>query len=171
MLTSLRRWRTAAAMLRHAALPVAAASALGGCYVQSPLTSLPTPGTEIVVELNDEGRVGMASQVGPSVTSIEGLLDSASTDSAFTLRVSGVSIINGAFAKWAGEPVTVRPAFVQSLAERRLSKGRTAVLAGGLAVAATVFVATRGLGVLGGGGSPAPSPGGGGTSNGRWVHP
>ncbi len=170
MPTRFRVTPTAVRMLRRAAL-AAAASVLGGCYVQTPLTSLPAPGTQIVAVLNDAGRVGMASQVGPSITSIEGLLDSASTDTAYTVHVLYVSFIDGTSAKWAGEPVTLRPSFVGSLYERHLAKGRTAVLVGGVAAAFGVFVFTRGLGVLGGG-SDNTTPGGGNTnSNSQWVHP
>jgi hypothetical protein len=170
MLTRSRSLRIAAAMVRRAAM-AAAVSALGGCYARTPLTSLPTPGMGVVAELNDAGRVGMAAQVGPFVTSIEGMLDSVRTDSTFTVDVMYVSFIDGTVARWSGEPVTLRPGFVGTLYERHLSKGRTAVLAGGLVVAATVFVLTRGLGVLGGGGSESPSPGQNGNSNSRWVHP
>ncbi|HVO34832.1 MAG TPA: hypothetical protein VMT21_04655 [Gemmatimonadales bacterium] len=170
MLTSPGRFGAVAVMVRRAAL-AAAASALGGCYAQTPLTSLPAPGTDVVVELNDAGRVAMAAQVGPSVTSIEGVLDSTSLDSAFTLSVTSVSVITGAVARWSGEPVKLRPAFVQTMYERRLSKGRTAVFAAGLAVGATVFVVTHGLGILGGAGNEAPPPGQGGNSNSLWAHP
>ena len=169
MLTRSRSMRMAAAMVRRAAM-AAVASAFGGCYAQTPLTAFPAPATRILAELNDAGRLGMAEQVGPSVTSIEGVLDSARMDSAFTVHVMYVSFINGTVARWSGEPVTLRPEFVGTLYERHLSRGRTAVLAGGLVAAATVFAVTRGLGVLGGG-SDAPAPGGNGNSNSRWVHP
>ena len=170
MLTRFRSMRTATAMMRRAAMAVAA-SALGGCYAQTPLTALPAPATRILAELNDAGRVGVAAQVGPNVTKIEGVLDSARTDSTFTVHVLYVSFIDGTEARWAGEPVTLRPGFVGSLYERHLSKGRTAVLVGGVAVAFGVFAFTRGLGVLGGGGQSS-SPGGTGSgSNSRWVHP
>lgn len=171
MLTGSRAMlRNAAAMLRRAALALTA-SVVGGCYAQTPLTSLPAPGMRVLAELNDVGRVGMAPQVGPNITRIEGLLDSTSTDTAYVVHVLYVSFIDGTEAKWSGEPVTLRPAYVGTLYERHLSRGRTAVLAGGLAVGATVFLVTHGLGLLGGAGSEAPPPGQGGNSNSRWVHP
>ncbi len=169
MLTRVRVVRIAA-VVRRAAL-AAAASALGGCYAQVPLASLPAPGTRIVAELSDAGRVGMASQVGPSVTSIEGLLDSAATDTAYQVNVLFVSYIDGTVAKWAGEPVTLRPAFVGTLYERHLARGRTAVLVGGVAAAVGVFALTRGLGVLGGGSDNSTPGGQPPNSNSQWVHP
>jgi len=170
VLTRFRWMRTAAVMLRRATVAVAA-SALGGCYAQTPLTTLPAPATHVVAELNDAGRVEMAAQVGPSVTKIEGVLDSARTDSEYTVHVTYVSFIDGTVAKWTGEPVTLRPRYVGTLYERHLAKGRTAIFVGGLTVALGVFAFTRGLGVLGGGGE-SPTPGGSNSgSNSRWVHP
>jgi hypothetical protein len=170
MLTRFRAMRTAAAMVRRAAVAVVA-SALGGCYAQTPLMSMPAPETHVVAQLNDAGRVGMAAQVGPSVTSIEGVLDSVRTDSEFTVHVTFVSFIDGTVARWSGEPVTLRPGYVGTLYERHLSKGRTAVFVGGLTVALGVFAFTRGLGVLGGGGESSTPGGSNSGSNSRWVHP
>lgn len=124
----------------------------------------------MVVELDDVGRVEMASQIGPSVTRLEGYLD-APTDSQFVLRVTNVSSISGTVGRWSGEPVTLRPRFVQAMFERRLSRGRTAALAGSLATAVGFFVLTRALGVLGGG-SEDPTPGDPGqNTDSRWGHP
>ena len=162
--------RIAAVMARRAALGVAAA-VLGGCYTQTPLTSLPAPGTRIVASLNDAGRVGMVEQVGPSITKIEGVLDSASTDTAYTLHVLFVSFIDGTVARWAGEPVTLRPGYVQSMEEKHLSKGRTAVLISGVTVALGVFAFTRGLGVLGGGADTSTPGGQNPNQNSLRMHP
>jgi len=146
-----------------------AALAVCACYTQTRLTSLPVPGASLIVELNDVGRVEMASQIGPSVTRIEGYLD-ARIDSQFVLRVTNASSISGTVSPWSGESVTLRPTFVQAMFERRLHRGRTVAFAGGLASAVGFFVLTRGLGVLGGGsegrtpGDPVPNP------DSRWGH-
>ncbi len=141
-----------------------APAAVPACYRYVPLESAPAPGIVVQVELNDEGRVGMASAVGPAVGKIEGVLDSRS-DSAMVVRVTRVQGEYGGVARWEGEPVEIRTGWVRTLREREFSAGRTALvaaLAGGGFVA---FVATRDL--LGFGGTPGtfnPVNTGGGKS-------
>src|SRR5690606_2919060 len=63
--TPLRRWLAAGLLILH----------IGGCYSYVPVgnTQL-VPGTHVSVALNDQGRVGMASDVGPGVLRITGQL-------------------------------------------------------------------------------------------------
>lgn len=130
---------------------------LPACYVYAPVSASPEPGMRLAIELNDVGRVGMANNVGPEVARVEGLVQSRS-ESVYVIRVSEVVGLYGARTRWSGEPVTLRPEYMRSVRERRLSRGRTAMLVSGLAVAFGTFVATRNL--LGLGGTNAPPPGG-----------
>lgn len=124
---------------------------LAGCYESIPLSGVrpePAPGTRLVVELTDEGRVALAPQVGPEVARIEGALVERS-DSGYVLGVSAVIGLWGSQSRWTGERVAFRMSQVRRLSERRLSPWRTAVAAGGATAGFVAFVLTRGL--IGGG--------------------
>lgn len=138
---------------------------LSGCYAQIPLESgapAPAPGTRVVIELSDQGRVGMDRQVGAEVASVEGALVSRS-DTSYVLAVSAIVGLRGSVSRWQGERVTVRPEFVRRLSERRFSMGRTVVAVGVASAGFLAFVVSRSL--LGGGndggpGKEDPPPGG-----------
>ena len=67
----------------------------------------PAPGTQLVIELTDAGRVAMANQMGPDVARFESRLV-RQTDSAYVLSVSLVVGLWGAQTRWSGEQVTFR---------------------------------------------------------------
>ena len=133
---------------------------LAGCYVYAPLNpTVPQPGVRLAFELNDQGRVGMAGSLGPEVARVEGALVTR-TETEYVLQVSQVLGLSGTTTKWSGETVSVQPDYVKTLRERRVSKGRTALLTAALTAAAVAFVATRNL--LGfGGGEQGTGKGGG----------
>ena len=121
-----------------------AAVLLSGCYQNTPLMSLPDPGAFVVLELNDQGRIGMVNNIGPDIARVEGILASRA-DSQFVVQVAGTFGLYGSQSRWSGEPVTFRPAYLRSLSERRFSPGRTATMAGVLASAVVGFVITRSI--------------------------
>lgn len=134
---------------------------VAGCYAYAPLPTLePMPETRVALVLSDVGRVGAGSDMGPGVARIEGALV-RSTDSDYTLRVTGVTDIRGRESRWSGESYSVRRAWVGNAYERRFSKPRTYLLVGALTAGVATFVATRHLLGIGGG---AESSGGGGGS-------
>lgn len=132
-----------------------AATSLAGCYVYSAAPPAPPVGTSLVLELNDQGRVGLGDSIGSSAQSIEGASIS-SPDTAYGLRVSRIRYLSGQANAWAGEELFVPKVFVGNVRERRFSKSRS--LLTGLAVAAgvTAFIASRD--VLGFGSSPKEGP-------------
>lgn len=133
---------------------------LTGCYVNVPLVGSrpePVPGTRLVLELTDQGRVGMERQLGPEVARVEGALVSRS-DTSYVLGVSTVVGVWGAFSKWQGERVTLRADYVRRMSERRFSMGRTMAAVGVSAAGFLVFVVTRSL--LGGGNEGGSGPDG-----------
>lgn len=142
------------------------ALSLSSCYAKVPLETsgpAPAPGTRLVIELTDQGRVGMESQVGPAVASVEGALVSRS-DTAYVVGVSAVNGLWGAFSKWQGERVTLRPEYIRRMSERRFSMGRTVAAAGIGTAAFLAFVVTRSLLGNGNDGGPGPiGPPGNGT--------
>lgn len=157
-------------LLRHTlqVCCLAAVFGLGGCYVYRPVVEPPAPGAYLALELNDRGRVGVADSLGPGLTRVEGELVSL-TDSLYVLEVRRVRDVRGDNTRWAGESASVRQEFVRDVTIRELSKQRTGMLVGGIAVALVTFVVTRDLFGFGspdddGGGNGEPQSG----SVGRW---
>jgi len=132
--------------------------ASGGCYVNGPLAAAPEPGTNVLLQLNDRGRVALADSVGESASQIEGALVSR-RDSVFVVRVRAVEYINGHRQRWTGEPLTIREEHLRDVHARRMSRGRTAVVAGVVSSSVIAFILSRDLFGIGGGGR---EPGGGG---------
>jgi hypothetical protein len=130
---------------------------LAGCYTMQPLVGSrpePAPGTRLVIELTDAGRVAMANQMGPDVARFESRLV-RQTDSAYVLSVSLVVGAWGAQTRWNGEQVALRTDYVRTIGERRFSAGRTTLAVAGATASAVAFVLTRSL--LGGGISTDPN--------------
>jgi hypothetical protein len=111
-----------------------------GCYGYAPLvTPVPEPGTAIAATLTDSGSLALNRYLGPMVTEVRGRYV-GSSEAGLQIAVSSVLFSGGAELDWAGETVTLPGGTVRSLQLRRLSMGRSALLAGlGVAgVAATV---------------------------------
>ena len=111
-----------------------------------------------MLALNDRGRVALGDSVGEAVAQIEGALVSR-RDSVFVVRVRAVEYLNGQRTRWTGEPLTVREEHLRDVYARRMSRGRTAVVAGVVSSSVIAFILSRDLFGLGGGGR---EPGGGG---------
>ena len=117
---------------------------VSGCYTFIPAAANPSPGTDMVLGLNDQGRVTLGQSVGPAAETIEGTLQTK-TDSSYVISVSSVRYFNGGSNTWSGEPLTVGTSSVQQAQERHFSAGKT-VLAVGIAAAAVLsFILTRSL--------------------------
>jgi hypothetical protein len=131
---------------------------LGACYVNRTVGEL-TPQTRVSVVLSDYGRVEASRQIGPRALRVEGSLVET-TDTAYLLSVSAVKPISGSWVRWSGERVSMRRDYVASMFERRLSRGRTALLVGGGAFALLTLMVN--FDILGFGGLDIPLiPGGG----------
>lgn len=134
----------------------------GGCYSVRPLVAAPVAGSEVVLDINDQGRVALGETLGGSVSRVTGKVRSR-TDSAYVLSVTGVDYLNGADTKWSGEALTIRSSLVSQAQARSFSRRRTtlaAIIAGGLVAA---FIVTRSI--FGNGSPPMQgSEGGGGAT-------
>ena len=134
--------------------------ALTGCYVNVPLVgSRPEPasGARLVIELTDQGRVGMERQLGSEVAWFEGALV-ARSDTSYVLGVSSLWTVWGAQSRWQGERVTLRPDYVRRMSERRFSGGRTAAAVGVATAGLVALVLTRSLLGWGNDAGPGPDP-------------
>lgn len=124
-----------------------------GCYVYSPAARVPAPGSRLLLELNDQGRVGLGESIGPSGEVVEGTI-TADADSAYSLKVVRVGYLNGQSNHWNGERLTVDRNFVNRAMERRFSSSRTWLTVSAISAATVLFIATRGLFGFGSEGRP-----------------
>lgn len=122
---------------------------IGGCYRYVPVSETsPTTGTDIAVGISDRGRVALFSQLGPGVRRLRGRL-MRMTDSALVLGVSAVEYVGAASAaQWTGEVVSVPREYVTDVGERRLSRTRSWLMAGVVALLAAA-VSTIAIGGFG----------------------
>jgi hypothetical protein len=131
---------------------------LAGCfqYVGVPATGRPA-GAEVAVGITDRGREVMTPLVGANVRRINGRVVSSS-DTALVLAVTSVDHLRGEPDRWGGENIAVPRDFISTVGERRLSRGRTAIVLGVAAVAVAVAsrIALEGFGTGGGGERPPP---------------
>jgi hypothetical protein len=145
---------------RGSALVVAAAI-FSGCYAYIPAPASPPPGTHLLLELSDKGRIGLSDSIGPAAHTIEGTTIGVS-DTSYAVRVLKVGYVNGQSNSWTGEPLTVSKSFVSNAKEQRFSRSRTWLTAAAATAAAVTFIVTRGLGAFGSNsrdpGNPQPAP-------------
>jgi len=141
---------------RHTSFAACWLLTTAACYTYRPLTApSPLAGTRVDVELTDEGRRSLASQIGPETERLEGTVIRADTN-ALELAVRATESVRGEPTDWNGERVQVSRSYVEQIQQRRLSVGGTGILGG--AVAAGVIAAVE----LFGGGSTVQGPLGGG---------
>ena len=141
-----------------AALCVAAS----GCYTSTPVETAPSPGSAVVLDLNDRGRVALGPSIGSSAARVEGSLDAV--DSAYKVKVTSVTYLNGQSNRWTNEPLTIQSDLVRELRVKRFSRSRTALVAGGSIGAVVALFLTRQLLVEGSPGTQ-PRPGEPGSEN------
>ena len=137
-----------------------------GCYVYPPVVTTPSPGTELRLDLNDQGRVALGSLIGSSAQNVEGILKTP-PDSAYVLGVTYVTYLRGQTNKWNGEPVTVSKNFVANTTQRTFSKTRTGLMVA--AAAAGVAALALSFGIGGSGNPPSEGGGGGGGTSLRAI--
>jgi hypothetical protein len=159
--TRARRARRAAA-----ALALASAQLLAGCYTYVPrdaavLAREAPPGARVALDVNDAGRAALAPTLAPGITRVEGTLLGTRGDTLL-LALAGYSQIRRPNTRLVGDTLRLWRQHLEGAAERRLSTRRTALLVGvGVAVVATFFIG-RGLG---GRGVPPESRGPDGGDN------
>ena len=121
---------------------VAIAVLLMGCYELQPVRgTTPEPGAQVAFDVTDVGRVALGGSMGPEIGQIEGRLVQRD-NGEYLLGVTSVSLLRGGVQVWKGEQVRLKPEYVGNVYERRLDKGRTAIMAA-LTVGAVVAIATQ----------------------------
>ncbi|HEU4559181.1 MAG TPA: hypothetical protein VFS20_15070 [Longimicrobium sp.] len=142
---------------RGASLLLLGTFLLQGCYSVSAVDpGGPQPGTRLVASLTPDGSQQLASQVGPRVIAVEGVLDEATAD-RLSLRLVRTEGANQISTYWNQEEVTIpRPAIAQ-LRQRRLDRTRS-YLAAGAIVGGALFIASLAGGVFASDDGPGPGP-------------
>lgn len=121
---------------------------LAGCYTLQPVRGAsPVVGSRVALDVNDAGRVALGGSMGPEIGQVEGTLIQRGNGD-YLLGVTSVSFLRGGVQVWKGEQVHIKPEYVSTVYERRLSKGRTIALAAAGA-GAVALIASQNL--LGGG--------------------
>ena len=145
------------AVPRGVSLLLLGAFALQGCYSVSAVDPAgPQPGTRVVASLTPDGSQQLASQVGPRVIAVEGVLDEATAE-RLSLRVVRTEASNQVSTYWNQEEVTIpRPAIAQ-LRQRRLDRTRSYLVAGAI-VGGALLIATLFGGVFDGDSPVDPIP-------------
>lgn len=114
---------------------------------------VPIVAERVQLALNDQGRVQLADKLGPAVDKVEGTVVQVS-ENAYDISVIGITQVGGASALWNGERISVQKDLVSSYAIRRLNRGRTTLLVGGVTAGVLAFILGRNLLLNGGGTEP-----------------
>ena len=130
--------------MRRAAsiLSIAMALNTSACYSYVPVTGTPVPGSEVALVVTDRGRVALNERVGPEIDELRGTLV-GKTDSSYTLAMKQAVALRRSSTTWTGESLSVSSAFVGSVREKRFSRSRSWLVAGGAAAALVAFIASR----------------------------
>ena len=99
------------------------------CYRFTPVEGgTPATGTEVRLELTDEGSLRMAPLIGPRISAIDGrVLDPG--DTAIVLAVESVVASGGRTMAWSQERLPVPRSAVASVRTRTLDRKRTWIVA------------------------------------------
>lgn len=131
-----------------------------GCYTYTPVAPAASPvaGEPVALDITDAGRVGLAERFGPGLTRVEGRLTSPANQE-YALSVHKVAFIGQPSSRWSGELVRIDRQYVNSVWQRKLSPGRTALAVGLFTVGiAAVFIGADLVGFFDGATTPPPDP-------------
>jgi len=131
------------------AVAVSAAAVLTvGCYTYTPISSSAVPANQKTrVNLTEEGSFAVARFIGPYGNSLDGRI-TQTDDSGFVMAVSQVTRRTGVEESWRGEPVRVPRSAVASVSMPKLSRTRSALVAGGVIAVALGLATTLGGGSI-----------------------
>lgn len=126
---------------------IACATALlcttASCYRLTPTDGgAPTVGRELVLQLSERGAIELAPKLGVQLRSVTGRVADFRND-AYEMAVTQTNSRSGVETLWRGEQASIPRAYVVQVAERRLDRRRTWLVAGisavGVAIAGSAF--------------------------------
>ena len=117
-----------------------------GCYTLLPAggAAAPAPGTAVVLQINDIGRVSLGGTMGPEIERVDGRL-LGSENGEYQVSVASVKLVRGGEQIWSGENVLIKSDYVSAFYTKRLSKGRSIAMSAAIALGVTAFVVKRDL--------------------------
>lgn len=143
---------------RPCAVILLPAMALTACYSTVPVRGTPRDRAEVVLDMTPAATQEMGSFLGRGTVSIRGRLLEWQPDS-IVVSMLATEVEQGDEQLWKGERVAVPRTAVEHVTERRVQRGRTAlvILAAVGIVATAVGVISSGVGGTSGGGTkPVP---------------
>ncbi|MBL8997221.1 MAG: hypothetical protein KJZ74_08420 [Gemmatimonadales bacterium] len=146
--------------VRRFLVPVSLLLAVSGsaCYTLKPLTTTPTPGTNVEVQLSSAGTDAVTALVGPRAARISGTVRSATAE-VIEVEISEVVTLDGQSYYLQGSTVSLAREHLALVRARQFDKGRTAIAVTAGVLSAGAIIA----GVRFGGGGDGNGGGGGGT--------
>ena len=127
---------------RSVAVTVGVLHVCTACFSYAPVQTPPRPGTQVALEVTDEGRVALSEKIGPGVVRLEGTLAGVDGD-ALLVDASAVRQVRGYITDLGGVRVTLPRRFVTRMDERRLSRTRTMLVIGGVVAVVAGFFAVK----------------------------
>jgi hypothetical protein len=112
------------------------------CYSYAPVRSTPQPGAQVALEVTDEGRVALNDKIGPGVVRLEGTLAGVEGDELL-VDASAVRQLRGYISDLGGVRVRLPQRYVTRMDERRFSRTRTLMVAGGVVAVVVGFFAAK----------------------------
>lgn len=148
--------------MRAGVLLASAALLLTGCYdyrVTQPTTS--STGTQVRVELSDQGTIAVRPALGDGVIRVEGIVRDA-TSEHLTVSLVNVQRRNERAVQWNGDVLTLAPADMREVRVRTFNRTKTlfTAIGSGAAVIGGIVAIAKATGLAGGdgGGKPGPKP-------------
>jgi hypothetical protein len=115
------------------------------CYQYVPVQTAPAVGSQVGLDINDDGRVALRDQLGPGVARIEGRLAAVEGD-VIVVQASSVTQIRGRPMPADTVSVRVSRGYVESMDERRLSRSRSYIAIGVAVAIVAAFLSAKGFG-------------------------
>lgn len=118
-------------LIRRTALAGIAVSATGCFSYANVPPGQVAPGTRVAMDLSTRTSADYTSVLGATIDRVEGVLLSATPDSA-RIQVERARELRGGWQYWAKESLTLPLNGAATFQQRSFSKRRTAIMAGGL---------------------------------------
>ena len=137
------RWRPGMTVRRLTASFVVALQLLTtACYAYAPVQTTPPAGSQVALEVTDEGRVALSDKIGPGVVRLEGTLAGVEGDELL-VDASAVRQVRGYISDLGGVRVRLPRRYVTRMDERRLSRSRSLLVVGGVVAIVVGFFAAK----------------------------
>jgi hypothetical protein len=127
---------------RSVAVSVGVLHVCTACYSYAPVRSTPQPGAQVALEITDQGRVALNDKIGPGVVRLEGTLAGVEGDELL-VDASAVRQFRGYISDLGGVRVRLPQRYVTRMDERRFSRTRTLMVAGGVVAVVVGFFAAK----------------------------